>query len=57
MAYITLACKYHLLLQSYYAETNAMLSDTVRTAFLAGAPVENLGGTVAGLTFLKAGSG
>jgi hypothetical protein len=37
-AYITLARKYHLLLQSYYSDNHAMLTDTIRTAFLAGAP-------------------
>ncbi|KAG0289096.1 hypothetical protein BGZ98_003988 [Dissophora globulifera] len=37
-AYITLARKYHLLLQSYYTNNDTMLTDTIRTAFLAGAP-------------------
>jgi len=40
MAYITLARKYYLFLQSYYTDNNAMLNDTIRTAFLAGAPLQ-----------------
>ncbi|GJJ78501.1 hypothetical protein EMPS_10860 [Entomortierella parvispora] len=39
MAYITKAREYHLLLQSYYAD-NAVLNDTIRTAFLSGAPTQ-----------------
>ncbi|KAG0195271.1 hypothetical protein BGX28_001803, partial [Mortierella sp. GBA30] len=38
-AYITQARKYFLLLQSYYHDTD-MLNDTIRTAFLAGAPLQ-----------------
>ncbi|KAF9113768.1 hypothetical protein BGW39_003602, partial [Mortierella sp. 14UC] len=37
-AYINLARKYHLLLTSYY-DDDSMLSDTIRTAFLAGCPL------------------
>ncbi|GJJ74408.1 hypothetical protein EMPS_06766 [Entomortierella parvispora] len=39
MAYITKAREYHLLLQSYYAD-NTVLNDTIRTAFLSGAPTQ-----------------
>jgi len=39
MAYITKAREYHLLLQTYYND-NAVLNDTIRTAFLNGAPAQ-----------------
>lgn len=39
MAYITKAREYHLLLQTYYND-NSVLNDTIRTAFLSGAPAQ-----------------
>jgi len=39
MAYITKAREYHLLLQTYYND-NAVVNDTIRTAFLNGAPAQ-----------------